>query len=87
VCPIQAFVIPAFETQRYKLTFPTSKDELLAMLDDGTLFTFRLVLVNSGVRVHSILLMQLCAWMLIQINCCRQNHCDARFKVEMNKYS
>ncbi|ELT91285.1 hypothetical protein CAPTEDRAFT_168890 [Capitella teleta] len=37
----KALVIPAFETQRYRLTFPTSKAELLTMLDMGTLFTFR----------------------------------------------
>jgi hypothetical protein len=51
LCLIQAFVIPAFETQRYKLTFPMSKDELLAMLDDGTLFTFRLVVFHSKLKV------------------------------------
>ena len=38
---MQAFVIPAFETQRYKLDFPSTKEEVLAMLDDGSLFTFR----------------------------------------------
>ncbi|KAL3842467.1 hypothetical protein ACJMK2_020489 [Sinanodonta woodiana] len=36
-----AFIVPAFETQRYRLTFPTSKSELLNMLDEGSLFTFR----------------------------------------------
>ncbi|XP_071099912.1 xylosyl- and glucuronyltransferase LARGE1-like [Haliotis cracherodii] len=37
----KALVVPAFETQRYRLTFPKSKAELLTMLDMGTLFTFR----------------------------------------------
>lgn len=37
----QALVVPAFETQRYKLNFPTSKADLIAMLDVGSLFTFR----------------------------------------------
>ena len=38
---MQAFVVPAFETQRYKLDFPLTKEEVLSMLDDGSLFTFR----------------------------------------------
>ncbi|XP_043233397.1 LARGE xylosyl- and glucuronyltransferase 1-like isoform X2 [Amphibalanus amphitrite] len=37
----KALVVPAFETQRYRLTFPESKAELLNMLDMGDLFTFR----------------------------------------------
>ena len=37
----KALVVPAFETQRYRFTFPSSKAELLSMLDMGTLFTFR----------------------------------------------
>ncbi|GFN86741.1 large xylosyl- and glucuronyltransferase 2 [Plakobranchus ocellatus] len=37
----KALVVPAFETQRYRLEFPKSKTELLSMLDMGTLFTFR----------------------------------------------
>lgn len=37
----KALIVPAFETQRYRLTFPKSKAELLSMLDVGTLFTFR----------------------------------------------
>ncbi|XP_076328863.1 xylosyl- and glucuronyltransferase LARGE1-like isoform X1 [Tachypleus tridentatus] len=37
----KALVVPAFETQRYRLSFPKSKAELLSMLDMGTLFTFR----------------------------------------------
>ncbi|KFM79338.1 Glycosyltransferase-like protein LARGE1, partial [Stegodyphus mimosarum] len=38
---MKALIVPAFETQRYRLTFPKSKAELLSMLDMGTLFTFR----------------------------------------------
>ena len=41
---VQAFVVPAFETQRYKLDFPSTKEEVLSMLDDGSLFTFRSVI-------------------------------------------
>lgn len=37
----KALVVPAFETQRYRITFPKTKAELLSMLDMGTLFTFR----------------------------------------------
>jgi len=37
----KALVIPAFETQRYRFTFPTSKSDLLLMMDMGNLFTFR----------------------------------------------
>lgn len=47
VVQFQALIVPAFETQRYRLTFPKSKAELLSMLDMGTLFTFRQVLFNS----------------------------------------
>ncbi|KAM8971448.1 xylosyl- and glucuronyltransferase LARGE2 isoform 3-T3 [Sarcophilus harrisii] len=36
-----ALVVPAFETLRYRLSFPTSKAELLSLLDDGSLYTFR----------------------------------------------
>lgn len=39
--PSQAWVVPAFETQRYRLSFPRSKAELLNRLDMGELFTFR----------------------------------------------
>ena len=35
--------MPAFETQRYRFTVPSSKAELISMLDLGTVFTFRLV--------------------------------------------
>lgn len=37
----KALVVPAFETLRYRLSFPKSKAELLSMLDIGTLYTFR----------------------------------------------
>uniref|UniRef100_A0A8C6KLA9 LARGE xylosyl- and glucuronyltransferase 1 n=1 Tax=Nothobranchius furzeri TaxID=105023 RepID=A0A8C6KLA9_NOTFU len=37
----KALVVPAFETLRYRLSFPKSKAELLSQLDMGTLFTFR----------------------------------------------
>ncbi|ESO84696.1 hypothetical protein LOTGIDRAFT_196563 [Lottia gigantea] len=37
----KALIVPAFETQRYRLTYPKSKSELLSMLHMGSLFTFR----------------------------------------------
>jgi len=39
--PKNALVVPAFETQRYRISFPKSKQDLLDMLDSGDLFTFR----------------------------------------------
>ncbi|XP_066107463.1 xylosyl- and glucuronyltransferase LARGE2 isoform X2 [Saccopteryx bilineata] len=36
-----ALVVPAFETLRYHFSFPSSKAELLALLDAGSLYTFR----------------------------------------------
>lgn len=39
----KALVVPAFETLRYRLSYPKSKAELLSQLDMGTLFTFRFV--------------------------------------------
>ncbi|XP_074602877.1 xylosyl- and glucuronyltransferase LARGE2s-like [Brevipalpus obovatus] len=39
--PKRALIIPAFETQRYRIDFPKSKADLIKMLDLGTLFTFR----------------------------------------------
>lgn len=39
----KALVVPAFETLRYRLSFPKSKAELLSMLDMGTLYTFRYI--------------------------------------------
>lgn len=41
-------MVPAFETQRYRITFPKSKAELLNMLDMGTLFTFRYHVWTKG---------------------------------------
>lgn len=41
-------MVPAFETQRYRITFPKSKAELLSMLDMGTLFTFRYHVWTKG---------------------------------------
>ncbi|KAG8438396.1 hypothetical protein GDO86_008903 [Hymenochirus boettgeri] len=37
----KALIVPAFETLRYRLSFPKSKAELLSMLDMGALYTFR----------------------------------------------
>merc|ERR1712037_664683 len=38
----RALVVPAFETQRYRLDdFPRSKADVIRLLDEGTLFTFR----------------------------------------------
>ena len=35
-------MVPAFETQRYRLDdFPRSKADVIRLLDEGTLFTFR----------------------------------------------
>lgn len=44
----KALIVPAFETQRYRLSFPKSKAELLSMLDMGTLFTFRYHVWQKG---------------------------------------
>lgn len=44
----KALIVPAFETQRYRLKFPRSKAELLSMLDMGTLFTFRYHVWTKG---------------------------------------
>ena len=40
---VQAFVVPAFETHRRGLHFPSTKQQVLSMLDNGTLFTFKSV--------------------------------------------
>merc|ERR1712071_446133 len=37
----KALVVPAFETQRYRAQMPSSKAEVISMLDLGDLFTFR----------------------------------------------
>ncbi len=45
----KALVVPAFETQRYRLdTFPRSKAEVVKLLDEGTLFTFRYHVWSRG---------------------------------------
>nr|XP_033784341.1 LARGE xylosyl- and glucuronyltransferase 2 isoform X2 [Geotrypetes seraphini] len=44
----KALIVPAFETLRYRLTFPKSKAELLTMLDMGTLYTFRYHVWTKG---------------------------------------
>nr|XP_035949379.1 LARGE xylosyl- and glucuronyltransferase 1 isoform X1 [Halichoerus grypus] len=44
----KAMIVPAFETLRYRLSFPKSKAELLSMLDMGTLFTFRYHVWTKG---------------------------------------
>ncbi|KAM9276214.1 xylosyl- and glucuronyltransferase LARGE1 isoform 3-T3 [Cariama cristata] len=44
----KALIVPAFETLRYRLSFPKSKAELLSMLDMGTLFTFRYHVWTKG---------------------------------------
>ncbi|XP_077623562.1 xylosyl- and glucuronyltransferase LARGE2 isoform X1 [Crocuta crocuta] len=36
-----ALVVPAFETLHYRFSFPSSKAELLALLDSGSVYTFR----------------------------------------------
>lgn len=36
-----ALVVPAFETLHYRFSFPSSKAELLTLLDAGSLYTFR----------------------------------------------
>ena len=46
----KALVVPAFETLRYRLSFPKSKAELLSMLDMGTLYTFRYLDTNPNPR-------------------------------------
>lgn len=54
----KALVVPAFETLRYRLTFPKSKAELLSMLDMGTLYTFRylkrFMLVNEDLTAKQV---------------------------------
>lgn len=49
----KALVVPAFETLRYRLSFPKSKAELLSQLDMGTLFTFRCSTLQNTVLPHS----------------------------------
>ena len=44
----KAFIVPAFETQRYKIDFPKSKQELIDMLNVGILYTFRFHVWKNG---------------------------------------
>uniref|UniRef100_A0A4W3INT9 LARGE xylosyl- and glucuronyltransferase 2 n=1 Tax=Callorhinchus milii TaxID=7868 RepID=A0A4W3INT9_CALMI len=44
----KALIVPAFETLRYRLSFPKSKAEVLSMLDMGTLYTFRYHVWTKG---------------------------------------
>lgn len=44
----RVLVVPAFETQRYRITFPPTKNDLLRMLDAGSLFTFRFHVWSRG---------------------------------------
>ncbi|XP_075044317.1 xylosyl- and glucuronyltransferase LARGE2 [Mixophyes fleayi] len=44
----KALVVPAFETLRYRLSFPKSKADLLSMLDMGALYTFRFHVWEKG---------------------------------------
>uniref|UniRef100_UPI00358F8CC7 xylosyl- and glucuronyltransferase LARGE1-like isoform X2 n=1 Tax=Myxine glutinosa TaxID=7769 RepID=UPI00358F8CC7 len=44
----KALIVPAFETLRYRFSFPKSKAELLSMLDLGTLYTFRYHVWTKG---------------------------------------
>lgn len=44
----RAFIIPAFETLLYRFNFPASKSELLKMLENGSIFTFRYHVWKAG---------------------------------------
>lgn len=44
----KALLVPAFETQRYKSSFPKNKNDLVKMLDAKTLFTFRYHVWSKG---------------------------------------
>lgn len=46
--PEKALVVPAFESQRYRMSFPKTKQDLIQMLDSGTLFTFRYHVWTKG---------------------------------------
>ncbi|XP_011499396.1 PREDICTED: glycosyltransferase-like protein LARGE1, partial [Ceratosolen solmsi marchali] len=43
-----ALVVPAFETQRYRFSFPLSKTEVLSYLNHGILYTFRYHVWSQG---------------------------------------
>lgn len=59
----KALVVPAFETLRYRLSFPKSKAELLSMLDMGSLYTFRYLNMNpkSGQQMTTF---DISAWLM-----------------------
>lgn len=44
----KALIVPAFETQRYKIDFPKTKTELIEMLNIGILYTFRFHVWPNG---------------------------------------
>lgn len=44
----KALVVPAFETQRYRIDFPKTKTELIEMLNVGILYTFRFHVWPNG---------------------------------------
>ena len=44
----RAFIVPAFETLLYRFKFPASKSELLKMLENGAIFTFRYHVWKAG---------------------------------------
>ena len=44
----RAFIVPAFETLLYRFKFPASKSELLRMLENGSIFTFRYHVWKAG---------------------------------------
>ncbi|XP_012287028.1 LARGE xylosyl- and glucuronyltransferase 2 isoform X2 [Orussus abietinus] len=43
-----ALIVPAFETQRYKFTFPSNKAELIKSLNRGIFYTFRYHVWTQG---------------------------------------
>ncbi|KAK2579800.1 hypothetical protein KPH14_008682 [Odynerus spinipes] len=43
-----ALIVPAFETERYRFTFPANKEELLKFLRRGVLYTFRYHVWTQG---------------------------------------
>lgn len=44
----KALIVPAFETQKYRSKFPKNKRELIFMLDNKSIFTFRFDVWASG---------------------------------------
>lgn len=43
-----ALIVPAFETERYRFTFPNNKQELIKFLNRGVLYTFRYHVWKQG---------------------------------------